>query len=96
MSIHNIYMFLWKKYDLFVFIPFIQVFGPALVAQLDARPTDDLDATCSTSAESATFSCGDWSWNISPGILSLPLIQDEQLPISGERMRKMLVNRLEE
>ena len=44
---------------------------------------------------SATFFLGDWSWNIfSPVILPLPLIQEGQLSVSGERMCTILVNRL--
>ena len=36
---------------------------PALVAQLDARLTGDQEVAGSTSARSATFFHGDWSWN---------------------------------
>ena len=35
-----------------------------LVAQLDACPTGDQEVVDSTRAGSATFFCGDWSWNI--------------------------------
>ena len=46
---------------------------------------------------SATFFRGDWSWNIfSTVILSLPLIQEGQLSVSGKRMCTILVNRLED
>ena len=44
---------------------------------------------------SATFFRGDWSWNIFYGH-SLPLIQEGQLSVSGERMCLLLVNRLED
>ena len=45
----------------------------------------------------ATFFRGDWSWNIfSTVILSLLLIQEGQLSVSGERMCTILVNRLED
>ena len=45
---------------------------------------------------SATFFRGDWSWNSSTVILSLPLIQEGQLSVSGERMCTILVDRLED
>ena len=46
---------------------------------------------------SATFFHGDRSWNIfNHVILSLPLIQEGQLSVSGERMCTILVNRLED
>ena len=46
---------------------------------------------------SATFFRGDWSWNIFYGhSLPLPLIQEGQLSVSGERMCTILVNRLED
>ena len=34
------------------------------------------------------------SWRFSTGIFSLPLIQEGQLSVSGERMYAILVNRL--
>ena len=37
---------------------------PALVAQLDERPTGVQEVAGSTPAGLATFFCGDWSWNI--------------------------------
>ena len=37
---------------------------PALVAQLDVHRTGDQEVAGSTPAKSATFFCGDWSWNI--------------------------------
>ena len=45
---------------------------------------------------SATFFRGDRSWNIFSVILSLPLIQEGQLSVSGENMCTILVNRLED
>ena len=68
---------------------------PASVAQLDARPTGDQEVAGLTPPRSATFFRGDWSWSISTVILSLPLIQEGQLSVSGERMCTILVNRLE-
>ena len=45
---------------------------------------------------SATFFCGDWSWNIFCGHSLPSLIQEGQLSVSGERMCTILVNRLED
>ena len=45
---------------------------------------------------SATFFRGDRSWNIFSVILSLPLIQEGQLSVSGESMCTILVKRLED
>ena len=45
---------------------------------------------------SATFFRGDWSEILSTVILSLPLIQEGQLSVSGERMCAILVNCLED
>ena len=51
-------------------------------------------------ARSATSFCGDWSHNIFTVIFtvifSLPLIQERQLSVSGERMCTILVNPLED
>ena len=74
---------------------FTSCFKPASVAQLDARP----------------WGPGGRGFNLSRGrqhsfteidheifstvILSLPLIQEGQLSVSGERMYTILVNRLE-
>ena len=43
---------------------------------------------------SATFLRGDWSWSIFSVILSLLLIQEGQLSVSGERMCTILVRGL--
>ena len=57
---------------------------PAILAQLDARPTDDQEV-------------GNINHEIfSTVILSLPVIHEGQLSISGERMCTILVNRLED
>ena len=61
---------------------------PASVAQLDARPTGDQELAGSTFR-------GDHEI-FSTVILSLPLIQEGQLSVSGERMGTILVNRLED
>ena len=63
------------------------------VAQLDSRPTGDQKVAGSTPAGSATFFRGDLSFTV---ILSLPLIQEGQLPVSGERMCTILVNHLDD
>ena len=41
-----------------------QINGPALVAQLDVRPTGDQEVAGSTPARSATSFLEIWSWNI--------------------------------
>ena len=66
---------------------------PASVAQLNARPTGDQEVVGSTPAVSATFFCGDL---IMKCFLSLPLIQEGQLSVSGDRMCIILANRLED
>ena len=64
---------------------------PALVAQLDARLTGDQEVAGST--RSTTYFRGDFVNEIfSTVILSLPLIQEGQLSVSGERMYTILVN----
>ena len=66
---------------------------PASVAQLDARPTADKEIPGSTQAEDSNILL----WLIfSMVILSLPLIQEGQLSVSGKRMCTILVNRLED
>ena len=50
----------------------------ALVAQLDVHPTGDQEV-----AGSMTFFHGDWSWKFFMVILSLLLIQEGQLSVSG-------------
>ena len=64
----------------------------------DARPTGYQEVADSTPAGSTTFFHGDlimkyFLWSV---ILSLPLIQEGQLSVSGERMRTFLVNHLED
>ena len=56
------------------------------MAQLDARPTGDQEVAGSTPAGLAIFFHGDF----------LPLIQEGQLSVSGEKMGTLLVNRLED
>ena len=60
------------------------------------RPTGDQRSLVQPPLRSATFFRGDWSWNIFTVILSLLLIQEGQLSVSGERMCTILVNRLED
>ena len=68
---------------------------PASVAQLDASRTGNQVAGLS-SAGSATFFRGDFHEIFSMVILSLLLIQEGQLSVSGARMCTILVNRLED
>ena len=56
--------------------------GPPSKAQLDARPTGDQEVAGSTPAGSETFDHEIFS----TAILSLPLIQEGQLSVSGERI----------
>ena len=56
--------------------------------QLDACLTGDQEVTGLTPAESATFICGEIFSKI---ILSLLLIQEGQLSVSGKRMHAVLV-----
>ena len=68
---------------------------PASVAQLDMCPTGDQEVAGSTPAGSATFFRG-YHEIFSTVILSLPLIQEGQLSVSGKRMCTILVNYLED
>ena len=65
---------------------------PVSVAQLDARLTGDQEVAGSTPAEVGVEIDHEI---FSTVILSLPLIQEGQLSVSGERMCTILVNRLE-
>ena len=58
----------------------------ASVAQLHARPTGDQEVAGSTPPRSATFIVEIDHEIFSTVILSLPLIQEGQLSVSGERM----------
>ena len=70
--------------------------GQASVAQLDARPTEDQDVADSTPA-SQQHSFVETDHEIfSTVILSLLLIQEGQLSVSGKRMCTILVNRSED
>ena len=65
--------------------------------QWDAHPTGDREVAGSTPRRVGSI----FSWRFaheifSMGILSLPLIQEGQLSVSGERMCTLLVNRLED
>ena len=62
-------------------------YRPALVAQFDARLTGDQEIVGSTPAGTATFFSGDLIMKyFSTIILSLMLIQEGQLSVSGERI----------
>ena len=66
------------------------------MAQLDTRPTGDQEVAGSIPAGSE-YSFVEIDHEIfSSVILSLPLIQEGQLSVSGERMCTILVNRLED
>ena len=67
-------------------------FQPASVAQLDARPTGDQEVTGSTSAGRQHSFVEIDDEIFSTVILSLPLIQEGQLSVSGVRMCTILVN----
>ena len=69
---------------------------PASVAQLDARLTDDQEVAGSTPGWSATLFVEIDHEIFSMVILSIRLIQEGQLSVSGERMWTILVNRLED
>ena len=69
---------------------------PASVAQLDARPTGDQEVTVSNPAEDGNILVEIDHEIFSTVILSLPLIQEGQSSVSGERMCTILVNRLED
>ena len=66
------------------------------MAQLDARPTDDQEVAGSTPAEVGNIFMEIDHEIFSTVILSLPLIQEGQLSVSGKRMCTILVNRLED
>ena len=66
------------------------------MALLDARPTGDQEVAGSTPAGLATFFVEIDHEIFSTAILSLPLIQERQLSVSGETMFTNLVNRLED
>ena len=67
------------------------------MAQLDVRLTGDQEISGSTPAEVGNISFGEIDHEIlSTAILSLMLIQEGQLSVSGERMCTILVNHLED
>ena len=65
------------------------------MAQLDGLPTGDKEVMGLTATWSATFVHGDHEI-FSLVILSLQLIQEGQLSVSGKRMFTILVNHLED
>ena len=68
----------------------------ASVAQLDARPTGDQDVAVRP-PPGRQYSFLEIDHEIfSTAILSLPLIQEGQLLVSGERICTKVVNRLED
>ena len=83
---------LWENYQVYL-VPL-----PALVAQLDVPPTGDQEVAGSIPAgRDQQHSFVEIDHEIfSMVILSLTLIQQEQLSVSGERMCTILVNRLED
>ena len=75
---------------------FIQSRLPASVAQIDARPTGDQEVAGSTPAEVGNILSWRFDYEIfSTVILSLLLIQEGQLSVSGERMCIILINHLQ-
>ena len=68
----------------------------ASVVQLDVHPTGDQEVAGSTPAKVSSI----LSWRLIMKyflvILSLPLIQEGQLSVSGKRMCTILVKRLED
>ena len=71
--------------------------GLATVAQLNARLTGDQEVAGSTPTEVSNILSWRFDFEIfSTVILSLPLIQEGQLSVSGERLCIILVNRLED
>ena len=64
------------------------------MAQLDACLSGEVVGL--TPTRSASFFCGDWSWNIFYSFLSHQLIQEGQMSVSGERMCLIMDNCLEE
>ena len=75
---------------------FITLLLPASVARLDARPTGDQEVGFDP-RRGRQHSFVEIDHEIfSRVILSLPLIQEGQLSVSGERMCTILVNRLED
>ena len=70
---------------------------PASVARLDTRPTGDSMKSRVRPRQSRQHSFVEIDHEIfSTVILSLPLIQEGQLSVSGERICTILVNRLED
>ena len=70
---------------------------PASVAQLDVRPTGDPGGRWFDPRRGWQHSFVEIDHEIfSTVILSLPLIQEGQLSVSGERMCTILVNRFED
>ena len=73
------------------------IFGYMTHPQLDARPTGDQEVAGSNPRRGRRHSFVEIDYEIfSTAILSLPLIQEGQLSVSGERMCTILVNRLED
>ena len=72
------------------------MYTPTSVAQLDARPAGDQRSRVTPrQGRQHSFVMIDQEIT-STVILSLPLIQEGQLSVSGERMCTILVNRLED
>ena len=66
------------------------------MVQLDARPTDDQKVAGSNPARSAAFFM-EIDHEIFPTvIIFFPLIQEEKVSVSGERMRTVVIYRFED
>ena len=66
------------------------------MTQLDARPAGDQEVAGSTPGGPATFFREDLTMNYFLRHSLLPLIQEGHLSVSGEKMRKILISRLED
>ena len=77
-------------------LQYTRVFRPRWLSWMH-RPTGDQEVTGSTPAEVGNILFMEIDHELfSTVILSLPLIQEGQLSVSGERMRTILVNHLED
>ena len=85
MSTHNICFYGEQKKIAFELSPNTLLIWPGTVAQSEACPLG-MQAVPSSIPTSGTFFHGECHENISTAILPLPLIQEEQLSVTGERM----------
>ena len=87
----------YTAFVLSLLFPHLTIFGPASVAQLDAPSDWRPGGRGFNPRRGRQHSFVEIDHEIfSTVILSLPLIQEGQLSVSGERMCTVLVNRLED